>query len=477
MRDNSIRVNVVLLIFLALIGFYSAVTKFTLPHFLYYFFVAILASVQIGHVKRGNILIAMTVVPLSLLIVIGVLLDQETSLPDLPRFPKYVFTEANTSIVLGTSLLAASLFLLVAGALAPRVGWNLVFSTHMVRTSREKQVIILLLALAIILSVLTVPGTTVLSAAYATAEQRTGRMIDSAGLKIVAIGSLTTTLAVAASAFGIRSRNYKTVGLMVLCVSIYFYFLRGDRGGTLPVVITVVLLYLMMSEDSMRRKLMIVSFFGVIGFILLMMMSYFRANAATLGVAAAASQSFSFAMGAFSGAEVGAKSGLLQLPLLPQSFWHGLHTADLYERGNSLGGRSFLDIIPQSLPKFATDIVDYERPLNGAWLLGKYRIHGGGMNSVALAYWNLGIMGVIIFSTALAFLISILENWYRRQLPSLIGTYVLIGGSLPYVLLYGWQPLIKMVEIAFILALIIRLMLYGGQNLSTRQRSVERRFA
>jgi hypothetical protein len=178
----------------------------------------------------------------------------------------------------------------------------------------------------------------------------------------------------------------------------------------------------------------------------------------------------------FSGLWSGNSFDPLKVTLLPQSYWHLLHTIDLYHSNVSLDGTTFVDLILQSVPGFICDWLGFERPLNGAWRLAQYRIHGGGMYVIAEGYWNFGLLGSSIVALGLAFLVRYLETWYRKQEILIACTYFAFLGSFGFGVFYGLQPLVRAFQVALVSALIMKYIIRNyriKQTLSyTRTRGV-----
>jgi hypothetical protein len=144
----------------------------------------------------------------------------------------------------------------------------------------------------------------------------------------------------------------------------------------------------------------------------------------------------------------------LRVDLLPQSYWHLLHTIDLYQMGFALHGRSFLYLIPQSVPQFITDFFGYVRPDSGPVLLMNYRPHGGGLFVIGEGFWNFGLVGSLMVAGALAFIAAKLEAWFRKKEPLIACTYFAFLGTFAYGMFYGLQTLVKGLEIALIMTMV-----------------------
>jgi hypothetical protein len=145
--------------------------------------------------------------------------------------------------------------------------------------------------------------------------------------------------------------------------------------------------------------------------------------------------------------------------MLPQSYWHLLHTIDLYESGVRLDGASFADLLPQSIPEVVANAVGYQRPPSGPVRLFEYRVHGGGMFIIGEGYWNFGLVGAMLVGLASALLAVKLEAWFRRQDPIVVCSYFATIGTVGFGVYYGLQTFVKSIEIALVLGLVMKVML------------------
>jgi hypothetical protein len=78
---------------------------------------------------------------------------------------------------------------------------------------------------------------------------------------------------------------------------------------------------------------------------------------------------------------------------------------------------------------------------------------------IAEGYWNFGMLGALLVSTAAAFLALKLEEWFRRQEAIVVCTYFATIGTVGFGTYYGLQTFVKSIEIALVLALAMKLAL------------------
>jgi hypothetical protein len=305
-----------------------------------------------------------------------------------------------------------------------------------------------------------VRGSSITDASYASLEytQNSGP-IGSAGIELISTFLLVFVIVAAVRAYGYQSWHYRAIALLVVVAVFYFRMLRGDRSASLGIFTTLALLYFVNSTHSKRLKLALLSSGATILYFIYEVWGIVRANAAEQGFISSIFNGFIRVFDDFFGSGSQAGFDPLKITLLPQSYWHLLHTIDLYQSQITLGGTSFIDLIPQSIPAFLSDMIGFERPLNGAWRLAEYRVHGGGMFVLAEGYWNFGLLGGAIIAVGLALIAIQLEKWHRKQEPLLYCTYFAFLGTFGFGIFYGLQSLVKSFEIAFAIALMMSLIL------------------
>lgn len=128
---------------------------------------------------------------------------------------------------------------------------------------------------------------------------------------------------------------------------------------------------------------------------------------------------------------------LTDYAMIGQSLFHFLYVVELIKSGVSLGGSTFLNLIPQSLPDFLDGVL-WSRPINDNWRLGDHFHHGGGFLVIANAYWNGGAFVALAFISLLAGIFV----WFDRQLS-------LPNSSLIYRAVYWlWLP-VMLVQLGY----------------------------
>jgi hypothetical protein len=142
-----------------------------------------------------------------------------------------------------------------------------------------------------------------------------------------------------------------------------------------------------------------------------------------------------------------------KLPMLPQSLFHFLYVLDLVKEGISLNYSTFINLIPQQLPKFLDGIL-WKRPLNDNWTLAEYYRHGGGFLVYANAYWNYGLSSMIGFTVVLGAVVMWIDKLIKRLGIAYLGCYFVFISLLGVNLFYGIQPLVRGIEYGFVALLI-----------------------
>ncbi len=350
--------------------------------------------------------------------------------------PSYVFTDHLSSKSIGIIIIYLSFYFILSLSFAGSYNnYSLGASNYV------KNIIHLIkwpfLIFAVIMLYLTSRPTLITITPYASPGSP---IIASPGLKTLAVASAGAIIG-----WGIFLEKqvrwkvffYPTVLTSILSL-IYFQFMRGERSNALAPVLMIGLLYYLLSAKSSTYKIKRLLLFGFVCATTLQLLAVIRNQFATGGL-------YSPILAYVNNFRLSAIS------VLPQMEWHLLHTIDLYESGNSLGGESFLNIVPQTIPGPIANALDYERPSPGSVLLSKYRPHGGGMFVVAYAYWNLGTIGVCFISL----LISSLTLWLDKlaaKVSILFKPIVLMSAGFSLVsMFYGFQTF---TNIFFVLGLL-----------------------
>ncbi|MFB6224973.1 MAG: hypothetical protein ABEI13_00775 [Candidatus Paceibacteria bacterium] len=276
------------------------------------------------------------------------------------------------------------------------------------------------------------------------ASWKSGPLLDVPGLKLLGIILLSVVLGwtiIKEGYFG-WSLLYNPVFIAALFFLFYFQFLRGERSTSLSAIYTLGVLYFMFMNKSLAKKLYTSLLYGLLLFIFMESIAVLRT---TVSAGMGYEKLYSYIV----------QFRVSNISLIPQMYWHMLHVIDLYHSGVWLGGESFLNIVPQSVPGFVAEALGYNRPESGAWKLAEYRNHAGGMFSVALAYWNLGIFGVVLFSAINASCLSIIDNVTVKESKIYLPAFIALSGLAFVAMGYGFLTLIRAYQVIFLVVSII----------------------
>jgi oligosaccharide repeat unit polymerase len=445
----------ILILFVTLV---NVLTETRLPVLGYVVVAAVYVASAIYQVGKDNFFAAALGSTITVVLSLGVLLEMSEKVDFTVRYTSLVYRPELIGLTYVSLTVAGSVFFAFCFALAPQEPWSYRLLSAAER-DRVQPFVFLALALGILFAAITVPRGVIFENSYSYLNERAGQIVQSSGLKLMGSTFLVLALGLGISAYGYRSRMYMLVTLVAIAGSVYFYLFRGDRGGALPVFVAVLLIGYLFSEKGRGFRLVTLVVALLVMLSVYQVFGYYRSFAWRSGFWEGVQVSWQGGLiSLFDSRGASGGSSLTKLSMLPQSYWHMLHTIDLYESGNQLGGRSFGDVVGQSVPKFVADFIGYERPESGSVRLSRYRVHGGGMYVIALAYWNLGLLGVFVVSCILGWFASWLERWYRRQTPALMGSYLAAVGTVPYSMFYGWQSLVKGIEITLLVALALRAM-------------------
>jgi hypothetical protein len=157
---------------------------------------------------------------------------------------------------------------------------------------------------------------------------------------------------------------------------------------------------------------------------------------------------------------------LESLPLLGQNLFHLLYTIDLIEKGISLKGSTFINLVPQFLPQYLDGIL-WERPINDNWLLNDQYKHEGGFLHLANAYWNGGLFVCLLYCLILSYLLKKIDAHLNLNKSStlFLATYIFYIPSLIVQMGYGIQGIARIIEVLFII-IIIDGFIYNRKNIS-----------
>ena len=141
--------------------------------------------------------------------------------------------------------------------------------------------------------------------------------------------------------------------------------------------------------------------------------------------------------------------------MIGASLFHLLYVIQLLKDGISLGGSTFINLVPQALPSFLGGIL-WDRPLNDNWRLAEYYHHGGGLLAVANAYWNGGLAVMVGFVSVLSVLFIGFDKYLTRPRTGVLYkfAYWLLIPVMITQLGYGIQGLTRVIEILAVIILI-----------------------
>lgn len=148
---------------------------------------------------------------------------------------------------------------------------------------------------------------------------------------------------------------------------------------------------------------------------------------------------------------------LSDITMISASLFHLLYVIQLIQDGISLGGSTFINLIPQSLPSWLDGVL-WVRPLNDNWRLADYYHHGGGFFLVANAYWNGGLWVALLFMTVLSAIFVGLDRYLMRPDVGLLyrAVYWLWLPVMIVQLGYGMQGVVRVVQLLVAVILLER---------------------
>lgn len=414
------------------------------------------AASVVALMVRPSLFSAVAGASITVLLVFAILVESDASIAFGPWYPRRVYRPEIVATAYTVLVLGGSLFFLLTLGLGTRSPWPQLVLAQAHRP-RAGQLAWWLLAFGAAAALLTLGAPTIFDAPYPFYGYASTASVQSSGVVFMAVTALGMSLIVGVLAFGQGSRRYKVLVNLVLVLVLWVYLLRGSRGNALPILVTVALIpFLFGTRPIGRRALTLLGKIALL-FLLYQLLGTYRWSAAVHGPWEGLGYAWQHGVVALAADDGHRGSDVLKVSTLPQSYWHILQTVDLYASGNRLHGQTFVNVVVQAVPLFVTDFLGLSRPLSESQQLSLYRLHGGGMYAFAIAYWNLGMLGVGLFAALLGLFANWMESWFRRQPPLVIGAYLIAAGMLPYGMLYGWQSMARGLEIALALALVLRL--------------------
>lgn len=304
---------------------------------------------------------------------------------------------------------------------------------------------------------LTAPQKNILEAQYATDATSA---VNSSGLQIIGLAFLGASVMLMAYTKGFSNKSTRII-ILFSCISVIISnLMRGDRDGALAFFIFVGAAFFIYSKITIIQKLIRIGVLFLFFYSFLKLWGEVRINASEKGLASAF-----FTSSVISGQNV--KKGFNpsdDLDLMPMMYWHLLDCIDLYQKGISLNGSSYFNLIPQAIPEFISNWLGYQRPRNVAWVLMDYKQHGGGFYIIAEAFWNGGLISVYFFMTCLALMLNYIEKWFYRQKVYLLVFYFGYIGTFMTCVFYSMQILYRQTEIWIGLAFIFKFIVLISNN-------------
>ena len=270
-------------------------------------------------------------------------------------------------------------------------------------------------------------------------------LLDSGGVAILAPLSFVGALFIARK-YKVK-RVFRFITYLALLSVATHYLLAGNRGSFLVIFVGAISVYWFLLKRRSKVKALNIVILGIFTVRFLVHWGNVRMRAYEDGLLNAILQTYPIQhSGNFSVAD---------FTLIPASFGHYLHVVDLYAQGVRLHGETFLALIPQAIPSFVANWLDYEIPLNSAWRLAAYRTNGGGMYIFAEAFWNFGFWGPTLLAAVLSIGVVAIERYFsgRRNVAKMF--YFGFVGSFSFSVFYGMLPMVRMFQIIAVVMVII----------------------
>lgn len=300
------------------------------------------------------------------------------------------------------------------------------------------------LVVSLVLTVINTRGPLITEAAYYSGEYiAMGGGPDESSLKMLSLFLMVFSVIASLRGYGLKHQYvYWTIGVISLS-TIYFHLLRGSRRVTLSMLILFLLLYYLVSKS--KNKVIVLVVLSLVGVFVLQVWTSVRWEAASIGLWSAISRGFHNRLVNLH------KGSLTDITRFPVLFWNLLNTMDLYSMGIRRNGKTYINLIPQSIPGPVANAIGYTRPLAEPGILAQYRPHGGAIFSVAEAFWNFGLPSVIGYAILLAWILTVLERFYRRLDPIFSYGYFSLSLLIVATFLTGTQALVRTLQISLLI--------------------------
>ncbi len=418
----------------------------------YLFFGVVQAFCGLVAVYRKNLLSAILGFCFTVVLLLACAIERATYLPFDASLTSMVYRPELISEAYATLLACTCAYWLIVTLFSPREDW-LWRPTDAVEGVFARKICWVALWSGVALTALTTSAGFIDEQRYGTlthSSQR-GALADESGLALLAGFLLVIAMVSAVRCWGYYSNGYRLLIAIALCTVLYFRWFRGQRASSFPVFLTIIFLFHLNSKITPWKKVVGLALAAFLLVAALNIWARVRNEAASIGTWNAVTQNLD--------AAIPDTSRPLSIKMIPQSYWHLLHTIDLYKSGVRLNGTSFTDLVPQSIPEAVAKAVGYQRPPSGPVRLYDYRIHGGGMFILGEGYWNFGLIGALLVAIASAALAVRLESWFRKQEPIVVCTYFATIGTVGFGTYYGLQTFVKSIEIALVLGLAMKFVL------------------
>jgi len=252
-------------------------------------------------------------------------------------------------------------------------------------------------------------------------------------------------------------KNFRnTVGVIgykiLFFMALYFILLLiGPRGAATGLVI-LIMFFDLFTDRQIVTKLFNLSIALFILYVMIFLWPTMRFDIFSIGFFDAFFQAWK-RQSALSSSFFSVQFSLI--PMIPQTMFHFLYVVELVNRGIELHYQTFIHLIHQQMPAFFEPIFG-ARPLNDNWLLMKYYFHGGGFYIFANAYWNGGIIPMVLFTSVVVWLLVIIEKFFKNiKEPMYFLAYPVFVFLIPVNTLYGIQPFIRGLEFGVVALFII----------------------
>jgi hypothetical protein len=368
-----------------------------------------------------------------------------------------VYTTDSAAIALNLIVISSTVFITVLTSLSAGLSfrWS---APSLAEVARSRLFAPILLAIAVPLVYATTGGSSIFQETYTgTADSR---VIESGGIDYAALLLFGTAIGVSFRAYpsGAAGSAFRVAAIALF---LFIKTIRGDRGGTLLVIICVAVSWFLSNtrRNSLRVGLVPLSVGFVVMFVA-QLMGDFRALAADNSLDAALRQSLenTFATNGDGSLDP------LRIQLVPAGLWHILNTIEMRSDGTGPGFAGFTNLLWQIPPESVLNSVGFERPMAGAGLFQYYRVSNGGNMFIAETYWYGGVLGLLVSSAVLALILFSIEVRICRSEPIVaLPLLCLAGGSL-VTLYYGLQTLMKGFLISLLLSYCMSLLVASGRS-------------